>query len=120
PRIARTAPAETGSVGMLKFGQTHEPAGTYAHAVKHIYHPVTGQLWKVQECVANAQNNGCDGTKGQVYWQAQAVDVNGAITDVALGNGHVTHRTFNPVTGELTGIDTLDGALAVQDLAYQW
>lgn len=116
-----------GGITAMKFDNTNEPDGVYAHAVWHDYHPATGALIKVQECVANATNTECNLSVGQVYWEAKAVDAVGNLTLVKLGNGLSTFRDIDRSSGTLHGIQTgasnTDGTLAdmsVQQLAFTW
>jgi len=122
----KTATGGTG-VSVLKFGETNEPTGTYAHAVQHVYHSGTGALIKVRECVANAADTGCDSTKGQTYWEAKAVNAAGAVVLSAYGNGLSTYHEFDMATGTLrkieTGASDASGGIAtvdVQMLTYTW
>ncbi len=59
------------------------------------------------------------GAVGKVYVQYQAQDARGQISRTAYGNGQVTDRLFDPVTGLIQWIGTGSATTAgVQDLSY--
>lgn len=58
---------------------------------------------------------------GKVYWTAGTANARGQMTQSLFGNGMQTTRTYDPVTGLLTHINTAKGsAVAVQDWAYEF
>ena len=60
------------------------------------------------------------GGTGTVYWRATSMDAAGNLTAETLGNGVTTTRTFDPVRGLLTDIDTSGALGTVQDLHYDY
>ena len=52
------------------------------------------------------------------YWQANALDANGNVTQETLGNGVITTRSYDPQTGLIQSILSDDMGAPVQDLAY--
>jgi RHS repeat-associated protein len=57
---------------------------------------------------------------GTIYWRQTAGDANGNVTAESLGNGVTTTRTFDPVRGLLTDIDSTGPQGLVQDLHYDY
>ncbi|MCI5065507.1 hypothetical protein MRY87_07270 [bacterium] len=55
-----------------------------------------------------------DGSETLTYWELEAENARGQVERHALGNGLVTHRSYDPNTGSLTDIQTG----TVQDLSY--
>lgn len=51
-----------------------------------------------------------------VYWQANAVNARGQVTQETLGNGLTTIRAYNAQTNRIQGINTGNGN--VQNLVY--
>lgn len=76
---------------------------------KRIYN-ANGYLEKVQT------TNG-----SKVYWQADTMNARGQIVTDTLGNGASTVRTYNPGTGWIEGIMTLDSQLnLIQHMVYEF
>ncbi|MGH8175826.1 MAG: RHS repeat-associated core domain-containing protein, partial [Steroidobacter sp.] len=56
-----------------------------------------------------------------VFWAANSVDLRGQVTQETLGNGLVTTRSFDAVTGDLRSIRTgVGGGNAIQNLSFLW
>ncbi len=54
-----------------------------------------------------------------VFWQANATDFRGAITQETLGNGIITNRNFDSITGRLSNVQSgIGGSAAVQNESY--
>src|SRR5690606_36430737 len=77
--------------------------GGYRHAIRHEYHEAIGALVRVKEC---RDGIACEQV-GQVYWQLDEVDVNGAATRFTFGNGIVTTRGIDRVTGLVSSIQAI-------------
>ncbi|WP_315722121.1 MULTISPECIES: RHS repeat-associated core domain-containing protein [unclassified Bradyrhizobium] len=62
-----------------------------------------------------------DDATSQAFWTANAMDADGHLTQQTAGNGLVTTRGFDPLTGRLTSVATGTGS-AVQNLSfgYDW
>ncbi|MGC2780213.1 MAG: RHS repeat-associated core domain-containing protein [Bradyrhizobium sp.] len=58
-----------------------------------------------------------DDTNAQSYWAANAMDADGHLTQQTAGNGLVTSRVFDPLTGRLASVATGVGS-AVQNLSF--
>jgi RHS repeat-associated protein len=55
-----------------------------------------------------------------VYWQLLAGDQGYRVGTEQLGNGAVTQRTYEPLTGRVSTIHTTSGGQILQDLAYSY
>jgi RHS repeat-associated protein len=70
-----------------------------------------GQLYRVRDFNSPFTN----------FWTANATNARNQITQETLGNGLVTNRVHDDVTGWLETIQTgLSGGAGVQNLAYEW
>ncbi|CCD94777.1 hypothetical protein BRAO375_3690005 [Bradyrhizobium sp. ORS 375] len=58
-----------------------------------------------------------DDATSQGFWTANAMDADGHLTQQTAGNGLVTTRGFDPLTGRLTSVATGTGS-AVQNLSF--
>lgn len=59
------------------------------------------------------------GSAGTVYWTANAQNARGQVTQETLGNGVVTNRNFDAVTGWLNSIQSgVGGGTTLQNLSY--
>ncbi|MGC4029458.1 MAG: RHS repeat-associated core domain-containing protein [Steroidobacteraceae bacterium] len=59
------------------------------------------------------------GSLGTVYWQASTQNARGQITQESLGNGVVTTRTFDAVTGQVSSIQSgVSGGSGLQNESY--
>jgi len=77
-------------------------------AIKRIYN-AQGYLSEIQNA-ANAM---------EVFWKANAVDENGHVLQETLGDGLVTTRQYNPLTGRLESIAAgLNGSIQNLSMAY--
>lgn len=80
--------------------------GSYRLALKHLYQ--NGALRQVKD--ANAST---------VFWQANAANPRGQITQETLGNQIITNRSFDPITGWVNSIQSgLNGGTGVQNESY--
>lgn len=87
------------------------PASTSGYRLKLRYRYLDGLLHKVEDF--NAAST--------VFWQANATDARGAVTDESLGNGVRTIRDLDAVTGLVNAIRSgPGGGASLQNLAYQW
>jgi len=59
-----------------------------------------------------------DNQTGKVYWTASAINARGQMTQSLYGNGMLTTRTYNPITGLLKHIKTETSSTKVQDWEY--
>ncbi|WP_315774135.1 MULTISPECIES: RHS repeat-associated core domain-containing protein [unclassified Bradyrhizobium] len=60
-----------------------------------------------------------DNTTGQSYWTANTLDAELRITQDTAGNGLTTTRSFDALTGRLTGVSTGSGG-GVQNFSYTY
>ncbi|MGJ4973111.1 RHS repeat-associated core domain-containing protein [Bradyrhizobium sp. HKCCYLRH1073] len=60
-----------------------------------------------------------DNTTGQSYWTANTLDAELRITQDTAGNGLTTTRSFDTLTGRLTGVSTGSGG-GVQNFSYTY
>jgi RHS repeat-associated protein len=71
--------------------------------------------------ISDASNAPQCGSNGHVYWTANESDAFGNLSKETFGNGLVTRRAFDSVTGALTRIRAgFGGSTSVQDLEYAW
>jgi RHS repeat-associated protein len=87
------------------------PTSTAGYRLKLQYEYAYGMLQRVKDF--NAPTT--------VYWTANNTNASGQVTQETLGNGLITNRTFDSVTGWIKSIQTgLGGGTGVQNLSYQW
>lgn len=87
------------------------PTSTSSYRLKLQYDYQLGHLLRIKDF----------NSPGTQFWQANATDARNQITQEVLGNGLVTNRDFDQVTGWLDSIQTgLSGGAGVQNLAYEW
>lgn len=87
------------------------PASTPGNPLKLQYEYQYGILKRIKDFNAPAM----------VYWEAYGVDARNRVTQEVLGNGLISIRQTDAVTGWLKSIQTgLAGGAAVQNLAYEW
>jgi RHS repeat-associated protein len=87
------------------------PTSTSGYRLKLQYEYQYGALLRVKDCNAPAT----------VFWQANAANARGQVTDATLGNGLRTVRSLDQVTGWVDYIQSGPGGGAgVQNLAYLW
>ena len=92
------------------------PTSTSSYRLKIKYGYQNGQLASIKECA----NVNCTST-GTNYWTANTFNPRNQITQETLGNGLITARSHDAVTGWLKGIQTgLGGSAGIQQLAYEW
>ncbi|MEQ1662377.1 MAG: RHS repeat-associated core domain-containing protein [Thiobacillus sp.] len=98
---------------LLISSATYDAAGraatsTYPNGltVKQVYNAL-GYLAEVRNNATNA-----------LYWQANAMDAEGHLTQETYGNGTVTQRGFDPLNGRLQNITGYKGASQIQGHAY--
>lgn len=97
--------ATTGLLESLEY-----PTSTAGYRHKIVYEYQNGMLRKVRD-FANTVT----------YWQANAQDPRGNVTNETLGNGLVTSRGFDQATGLPSSIQTgPGGGGATQNLSYTW
>lgn len=63
---------------------------------RNVYNPTLGYLDKVTDY----------GNQNKTYWQAVATDAEGQVTEVLLGNGLTTQRSYKPTNGLLEAVRT--------------
>jgi len=73
-------------------------------AVRHVY-DTNGYLTEIQRV-----------SDSQVLWEAREANARGQLTEMLLGNGLVTEKTFNPNTGFIENIHTG----TIQNMGFQW
>ncbi len=96
----------TGFVDTLTY-----PTSTSSYRLKLQYEYQNGALLRVKDF--NAPTT--------VFWQANAADARGRVTDSTLGNGLRTVKSLDQVTGWVDYIQSgPGGGTAVQNLAYLW
>jgi len=104
--VNQTYSTLTGFVDTLTY-----PTSTSGYQLKLQYDYQNGALWKVKDY--NAPST--------VFWQANAANARGQVTEQVLGNGLKTVRSFDQVTGWVDYIQTgPGGGTSVQNLAYLW
>lgn len=86
------------------------PTSTSPYRLKLKYEYENGGLKRVK-----------DFNSTTVFWQANAVDSRGHITQEVLGNGLVTNRVYDSITGWLKSIKCgVGGGTCVQNQSYLW
>jgi len=91
------------------------PTSTNSCQVKLKYGYLNGFL----NTVTDASNSGQCTLTGTVYWTANSQNPRGEITQESLGNGVVTNRSFDAVTGWLTSIHAgIGGGTGLQNQSY--
>lgn len=104
--VNQTYSTLTGFVDTLTY-----PTSTSSYRLKLQYDYQNGALWKVKDY--NAPST--------VFWQANAANARGQVTEQVLGNGLKTVRSFDQVTGWIDYIQTgPGGGTSVQNLSYLW
>jgi RHS repeat-associated protein len=92
------------------------PTSTSSYRLKLKYDYQYGQRYRIRECATTA----CT-TFGPTYWTANANNGRNQVTQETLGNGLVTNRAYDAVTGWVKSIQTgVSGGSTVQNLAYTW
>jgi RHS repeat-associated protein len=87
------------------------PTSTSSYRLKLQYEYLYGQLYRIKDY--NAAST--------VFWAASAVNGRNQITQETLGNGLVTNRTFDGVTGSVKAVQTgVGGGTGLQNLAFEW
>ena len=77
--------------------------------------------WEFLNSLSNASNVAQCGSTGEVYWTANEGNGFGQIIRETLGNGLVTNRSHDLVTGWLRSTQTgAGGGTGLQNLAYEW
>lgn len=113
-RLAQTDITADGSTYTYNYGYSGTtglldtltyPTSTSSYRLKLQYQYQNGLLQQVADAAA-----------GTVFWQANTVNAFGNITQETLGNGIVTKRSFDPVTGRL---DTLKSGPASTPTSVQ-
>jgi len=98
--------ALTGALDTLTY-----PTSTSSYRLKLQYDYQNGALLRVKDY--NAPST--------VFWQANAADARGQVTDTTLGNGLRTVRSLDQVTGWVDYLQSgPGGGAAVQNLSYLW
>lgn len=98
--------ASTGLLDTLTY-----PTSTSSYRLKLQYEYQNGALWKVKDFNAPAT----------VFWQANATNARGQVTEQVLGNGLKTVKGFDQVTGWVDYLQSgPGGGSAVQNLSYLW
>jgi len=104
--VEQTYSTLTGFVDTLTY-----PTSTSGYRLKLQYDYQHGALWKVKDY--NAPST--------VFWQANAANARGQVTEQVLGNGLKTVRSFDQVSGWIDYIQSgPGGGTAVQNLSYLW
>jgi RHS repeat-associated protein len=86
------------------------PVSTAGYRFTAHYQYSYGYLWRVRDLHA-----------GTDLWTASAYDAFDNVTQATLGNGLVTHRSYDAITGLLKSIQTgPGGGTAIQNLSYEW
>jgi len=84
------------------------PTTTSSYRLKLTYAYQNGMLQKVSDFNA-----------GTVFWQANTANARGQITQETLGNGVITNRSFDDVTGWMSSMTSgLNGTTALQNESY--
>ncbi len=116
--------------------ETTTAAGS-SYAVDYGYDPTLGKLQTITYPTVNSarfevfydyQNGYLKDVKnytgqvaGTVFWQANAQDARGHVTQEALGNGQQAYLNFDETSGLLNYVQTgPGGGTATQDLGYTW
>lgn len=87
------------------------PTSTSSYRLKLQYEYQNGHLFRIKDF--NAPTT--------VFWTLNAVNAANQITQQTLGNGVVTNRAYDAVTGLLKTIQSgVGGGTGVQNLAYTW
>jgi RHS repeat-associated protein len=87
------------------------PTSTSGYRLKLKFDYQNGELLRIKDF--NAPTT--------IFWTANASDARGLLTQETLGNGLVTNRAFDGVTGRLKTIQTgPGGGTGIQNLAYTW
>lgn len=89
-------------------GRVYRAVDATGRAVRSLYNE-RGYLVQTQESVANNPH---------VYSKIKEMDARGNITQIEQGEGILTVREYDPVTGHLSGIRTNSGL--IQDLSYEY
>lgn len=88
------------------------PTSTSGYRLTAVYEYQYGKLLRVKQSPSQGSTT---------YWQANAENPSGTITDETLGNGLRTVRTIDNVNGNLTNISTgPSGGSSRQNLNYVW
>ncbi len=92
------------------YGRTAALTYSTSFAVRHVYNEF-GYLQAVRR--ADTQ---------QSVWQAETMNARGQLEKLSLGNGLVTRRAYEPLTGHLKSINTgrVDNPQSVQNLSYRF
>ncbi len=87
------------------------PTSTSSYRLKLQYDYQYGQPYRIKDF----------NVPSTVFWTANAVNGRNQITQETLGNGLVTNRAYDAVTGWLKTVQTgASGGTGVQNLAYTW
>lgn len=94
------------TTGLLDTQTYPTSTSSYRFALKYVYQ--NGLLAQLK-----------DNNTGKSYWQANAMNVRGQVTQEALGNGIVTNRNYDAVTGQINSIQSgVGGGTGVQNESY--
>jgi len=93
-----------------QYGRTAALTYPTSFAVRHVYNEF-GYL----QAVRRADNQ-------QSVWQAETMNARGQLEKLSLGNGLITQRAYDPLTGHLQSIATgqTDNPQSVQNLSYRF
>jgi RHS repeat-associated protein len=87
------------------------PTSTSSYRLKLQYDYQYGQLYRVRDFNALTTH----------FWTGNAANAWNQVTQESLGNGLVTNRSYDAVTGFLKSVQTgLSGGSGVQNLKYEW
>jgi RHS repeat-associated protein len=62
----------------------------------------------------------CENQTGKVYWTATAKNARGQLLESSYGNGTVSSRIYDPLTGEMTHQKVASGSTTVQEWGYEF
>jgi RHS repeat-associated protein len=57
---------------------------------------------------------------GKVYWKAASKNANGQLLESSYGNGTISTRIYDPLTGEMTHQSVISGSTIVQEWGYEF
>ena len=88
--------------------RVHSVTYPTGYATCNVYDLASGQHYKIED----GQNN--------TLWETLEMNALGQVTRYSLGNGVMSHRSFDPNTGRLHGIGSSNGQINLQNLGYEW